>query len=468
MFEIGPSSLDFGPAGVVASLGHLRGAQVSENLWLAAMDSSATAIRDRLATCTKRCAVGAAEIWTVFPEYRWEYYVNIERMTPNGPARGKVRLGDVLNGDRLTEMTLTLYDQRWFGELPPDPKVCETICISKVDLDRFAFLVETDNSQSAASTKIESVRGKELYFCRIFSIAGLTNPEIVPGVRFLTMREFLATDYTKLTAAAHVRHADTVEEFKSAGITIPSLHVALPPDTSGVFLADLSVMSKPFADAVVSRLLTAVALTSGVSGQITQQINVDENRFSSYVRSENWDRPYQHGTGFLQNVVFADNPVLRILFSLIAGSTERKFVAGKEDYRLLAIDTVEDSRRPGIAVLQLAQLWMAIERLLSFKNETTIQLALALSALCPAAERVTAFHSIKNSYNLRSQIVHGYAFKRDETISAELQQHAETFRKVLALALDPKMKDGDSLRAAMIGHVLSGTSSPMTATLTQN
>ncbi|MCC4232860.1 hypothetical protein LL253_09165 [Sphingobium soli] len=465
MLEIEAGSPDLWPAEFFESLGSPSCARVSETLCLAAIDRRAADIRERLTTYTKRSAVGAAEIWAQFPEYKSEYYVKIERMTPYGPASREVRLGDVVNGDRLTEMALTLYDQRSFGDPPPNPKARETIRVSKADLGTFVFLLETGISPAAALSQIESIKGKELYFCRIFSIVGLPDPEIVPGVRFLTMREFLATDCLQLIAAHNAQHAANVEQFRSKGITIPSLQITLPQDASGVFLADLSCMSKSYADALVSRLLAAVALTSGVSGQITLQMNIDDDRFSSHVRSEHWSRPYQNRAGFWQNVAWADNPVLQTLISLIARSTEGKFIAGKEDYRLLAIDTVEDSRRPGIAVLQLAQLWMAIERLLSFKNETTIQLALALSALSPATDRVKAFEVIRKSYNLRSQIVHGYAFKRDETINAEIQQHAQTFREVLALALDPMMTNGDSLRTAMVAHVLSGAASPMTVTL---
>lgn len=465
MLEIESGSPDLWPAEFADSLGCRSCARVSETLCLAVIDRRAADIRECLTTYTKRFAVGAAEIWTAFPEYRWEYYVKIERMMPGGPARGEIRLGDAVNGDRLTEMTLTLYGQRSLVGPPPDPKIGETISVSKTDLGRFAFLLETGIPQPTAPSQIESIKGKELYFCRIFSIVGLPNPEIVPGVRFLTMREFLATDCLHLIAAHHARQAANVEQFKSAGITIPSLQITLPPDASGVFLADLSIISKSYADTLVSRLLAAVALTSDVSGQITLQMNIEDDRYSCHVRSEHWNRPYQNRAGVWQNVVWADNPALQTLITLIARSTERKFIAGKEDYRLLAIDTVEDSRRPGVAVLQLAQLWMAIERLLSFKNGTTLQLALALSALAPAAERVAAFDAIKKSYHLRSQIVHGYAFKRDETINAELQKHAQTFREVLALALDPTMTNDDSLRAAMVAHVLSGTGSPMTVTL---
>lgn len=463
MLEIESGSPDLWPAEFADSLGYASCARVRETLCLAAIDHGAADIRESLTTYTKRSAVGAAEIWTAFPEYRWEYFVKIERMTPGGPARGEIRLGDVVNGDRLTEMTLTLYDQPGVGGPPPNPTARETISVSKADLGAFAFLLDTGIPQPATPSQIESVKGKELYFCRIFSIVGLPDPEIVPGLRFLTMREFLATDCLQLIATHHARQAANVERFSSAGTKIPSFQITLPPDASGIFLADLSIMSKSYADALVSRLLAAVALTSGVSGQITLQMNIEDDRYSSHARSEQWGRPYQTGAGVWQNVAWADNPVLRTLITLIARSTEGKFIAGKEDYRLLAIDTVEDSRRPGVAVLQLAQLWMAIERLLSFKNETTVQLALALSALSPAAERVAAFDALKKSYNLRSQIVHGYAFRRDDSINAELQQHAQTFRELLALALDPMMTNGDSLRAAMVAHVLSGKASPMTA-----
>ena len=392
----------------------------------------------------------------MFPEYRWEFFVNIERMTTDGPARGEVRLGDVVNGDHLTKATLTLYDQRLFGGPPPNPTAKETVSISKTELGRFDFLMDVRASQT------ESIKGKELYFCRVFSIVGLPHPEIVPGVRFLTMRDFHATDCLQIIAAHRAQQTDNVERFKAAGIVLPAHHITLPKDASGIFVVDLSVVgSKAHADALVGRLLAAVALASGVSGQITLQMNIEDERFSSHMRSEQWSRPYQKADGVWQNVVWADNAVMGILIKLIASSSEKQFVTGKEDFRLLAIDTVEDSRRPGVAVLQLAQLWMAIERLLAFQNETTMQLALALSALSPANERIEAFRALKKSYQLRSRIVHGYSFRRDDSIYAEIQKYAAIFRQVLALSLEPDMNTGETLRTAMVSHVLSGAKAAM-------
>lgn len=457
LLDIDLGASDLWPSEFGDSLGSPTScARVDETLCLALVDRPAAHIRERLRTYTKRAAVGAAEIWTLFPEYRWEFYVKIDRMTVYGSTRGEVRLGDVVNGDRMIEATLTLYDQRSFGSPPPNHIAKETISVSKADLGRFDFLMDARESQP------ESVKGKELYFCRIFSIVGLLNPEIVPGVRFLTMRDFHATDCLQIIAAHHERQADNVERFKAAGIVLPTHQITLPQDASGIFVVDLSVVgSKAYADALVSRLLAAVALGSGVSGQITLQMSIEDDRFSTHMRSEQWSRPYQKADGVYQNVVWADNAVVDVLIKLIASSSEKQFVAGKEDFRLLAIDTVEDSRRPGVAVLQLAQLWMAIERLLAFQNETTIQLALALSALSPANERIEAFRALKISYQLRSRIVHGYSFRRDDSVYAEIQKHAAIFRQVLALSLETDMNTGETLRTAMVSHVLSGVKTAM-------
>lgn len=54
-------------------------------------------------------------------------------MTHGGPARGDIRLGDVVNGDRLTEMTLTLYDPPEVGGSIASPTARETISVSNAD-----------------------------------------------------------------------------------------------------------------------------------------------------------------------------------------------------------------------------------------------------------------------------------------------------------------------------------------------
>ena len=97
---------------------------------------------------------------------------------------------------------------------------------------------------------------------------------------------------------------------------------------------------------------------------------------------------------------------------------------------------------------------MAIERLLSFKAETTVQLAVALSALVPQTDRSAEFARAKKAYNLRSRIAHGYDFRRDDAMFYELEWLASVFRTLMKVAL--RVEGVGDLKDRLIDHVLSG------------
>jgi hypothetical protein len=131
-----------------------------------------------------------------------------------------------------------------------------------------------------------------------------------------------------------------------------------------------------------------------------------------------------------------------------------KFAAAKEDNRLLALETAVDARASGILPLQYVQLWMAVERLLSFKTETSSQLAFALTALVENARRPAEFDHAKAAYNLRSRIAHGYDFKRDHDMYESVMWIAARFRQLMELSLG--MEDASTLKDELINHVLVG------------
>ena len=156
LLDIEPSDPGLWPTELGHSLGSPGCSRVRDALCLAAVDRPAAEVREKLESYTKRAAAGADEIWTKFPDYHLEFYVKIERMTVYGPERLEVRLGDVINGDRMTEDTLTLYDQTSLGGPPLNPTAKETISVSKADLGRFDFLMVARASQP------ESIKGKQL------------------------------------------------------------------------------------------------------------------------------------------------------------------------------------------------------------------------------------------------------------------------------------------------------------------
>lgn len=456
LIDIGSETDELMPPELDGVLPTTSCSRAHSSLCIACVDLPFDQILSRCQNYPRRIGVGAKMIWTIFPEYRWEFYARVERITAHGPVQSEMRLGDVVEGDRIIEKSLTLYSQPWLRESPPQYDSKENIIISAEELEDFRFLLQIDRIDYI------SVAGREIYLCRIFSIVGTRGQELVPGVRFLNPSQlFNDTDLLDIILKLQKR-ADSMRQAQGAiGASLSDFPPPIPDDISGAFIvdSDLNTPSK-YGDALVARLLTASALSSGVSGQITMQLRIGENDASFINRAfESWHRPYQELNLPWQNVIWHENPIFKRLINLISSSNPQKFASANEDFRLLAIDTVEDSRRSGVPVLQMAQLWMAVERLLPFRGETTVQLAIALSALYPSESRIDEFREIKRSYDFRSKVVHGYGFKRDESVYGDIQRLSDTFRYLFTLSLASNMDTDEKLRAAMISHVLSGASS---------
>lgn len=431
--------------------------RVYSSLCLAYVELSPEEILERCDDYPLRIGIGAKMIWEIFPEYRWEFYATVQRTTLSGALQGEIRLGDVIAGDHIVTPILNLYSGLWFNG-PPQHEKKETISLEEIDLGCFKFISERENINSV------SVHGKYLFFCRVFSIVGAHDRDIAPGVKFLTSHDFVhATDFPQILEDRKARSNEQKLRFAAHGFSVPDFLPELPTDTSGVFVVDPILMGDlKYGEAVVSRVLAAAALCSGVSGQITTVLRIDDtNTEWRNRRMEEWSRPYQTQPHPWQNVIWRENRIFDQILRIISESNQTKFSSAKEDFRLLALDTVEDSRRSGVPVLQVAQLWMAIERLLSFKLETTAQVSLALSSLFCNLQRVDEFNAFRRSYGLRSRVVHGYSFKRDSGVFGEVSRLALAFREVFLLSLKLNVNSDKDLREAMTNHVLSGVADPI-------
>lgn len=455
MLELAKGETGLVPPQFESVLRHQGASRVQDTLSLLVVDLSVEEIKELCGSYPLRVGIGGEMIWQIFPEYRPNFHATVDRMSLSGPKKVELRLGDAIGGDQLVGGAVTLYNQFWSISKPPF-STGENVSVQNVDFSDYEHLLQLEASPSM------KLAGKELFFCRVFSVVGLSGRELVPGVHFLSSRAIIEnTDlpdvFNALRETDERRNAQLAASGFSGFSTVPSLR----DDASGVLVVEPSLLladGGSYGDALVSRILAAAALSSGVSGQITERLRVDANSQSYQGRAgEQWGRPYHVTSLPWQNVIHSSNPTFVRILQIIASSSEAKFTAAKEeDFRLLAIDTVEDSRRSGVAVLQMAQMWMAIERLLSFKTETASSVSLALSALYPADRRVQAFKELKKSYDLRSRVVHGYSFKRDQAIFPQISLLAQAFRRVFLLSMAAGIHSDADLREALTNHVLSG------------
>jgi hypothetical protein len=392
---------------------------------------------------TTRIAFGAQEIWNMFPEYRPDFTVKIWRSGSSDKYLTEIPLADVIVGDEISSPELSLYDNPWH---PSNNYIAkDVIKVTDIDFSQYEFL-----SKKSIIGRF-SLKQKTIFLLRRFSISDILNSRLNSEIRFISYSDlFDKTDFLELLD-------DKNSPFKNGQGVLSRLS----PDISGALILDgIDNFYNGYYDAVSNRIFAAAAIATQISAQLHSKIEFRENGMAyAFGMDRDYGRPYL-GQGRPIQTISAEHPVFHSIVALLKLSDKEKFYQGKEDFRLQAIDTIDDSRRPGIPLLQFAQMWMAIERLLSFNQETSSQLALALSALFPAGERVEKFKYLKRLYDLRSRIVHGYSFPRSNDFYMEIRELSLLFRKLLVKSVHDNIQDGRTLRDLLVGHVLGANAEP--------
>lgn len=426
--------------------------RVRPNLSLIRADLPADAARKCFEGYPCRFAVGAQAIWDRFPEYRNEFRATVERFGPNGPTQIESSLRNLVGGDRLLTNSLRLPSQAMWRDLPHPGVAYEELEVDLSKVPAFAFLF--DNRVRTPY----SVANKQLYFCDYFSLVDLAGYQVLPAVCVLTPKELHDhTDFRELYFSVTQVSPAWPKELRRP--TLPFV----PDRYTCVIVVDNAAGGPEYADALVSRLMAGAAIAGGPSGKVVSKLMLGPGSCSSSNAPffENWHRPFSDHALDDDYALPVNTPAFRDLLQVMASTTVDKFKAAKDDYRLLALDTVEDSRRSGVSVLAFAQLWMAIERLLPFRTETTAQLSLALSAFVPSNDRARQYANLKKSYGLRSDVVHGYRFRRDATIHEQINDIGALFRSLFLVSM--QTVSSDQLRDKLISHVLSGVPEAISA-----
>ncbi len=429
----------------------LGGMRVRPTLLLMKIDLPKAEIHAFTASYERRIGIGARDIWEKFPEYRGEYVVDIERHQPAATVRMEPPLKYTLADDKRIGTRLRLFDMPIIDEIHRIPNsICEEVHIENAELGNYAFISEPESHSDI------SILNKFIYFCDNISIVGAGSKELAPGLRFLTPSALLrGTDLIPTLDRKNASPPPLPPEIAAQFSLFPKARI--PGRTSGIFLLEME-QQQSYADAIVNRTLAAAALSGAVFGKIPVVMRFTETGWHNSIRDQYAQRPYTEH--FPESYTVSVNaPTFSFVLGLLKSTNVQKFISAKEDFRLLALDTIEDSRRSGVAVLQFAQIWMAIERLLPFRTETTAQLALALSAFSPLPQRSEQFKALKKSYGLRSQIVHGYNFSKDDPVFRRMEEMASLFRRLFLVSLS--VKNSDELRDKLINHVLSGALDPI-------
>ena len=397
--------------------------------------------REVLSQLAQPWAIGATEIWEAFPGLRGEFICEVERAGFDGPLSLASRLDRTVPGDQLRSSRV-YFEPAVMMPGPPLPEAASTLR-DPAELYAVASYLEVLPTNSRLS-----LRKSLVFLCDDFSLDLRGQTDVGAGLHFLTPKDFIeSTDFTTIWA----EHRAMEAEWNLAP-------VKLPAKFSGAFAIEVTDETEiTHAQAVVSRLIAAAGLTTPVRGRGLLQLRFELDGFSiRHLWREQWTLPKaDHRKGARHTVRPEDTDFWRAC-EIVLRDTPALFAKANDDFRSLALETFGDSRHSNVPALQYVQTWMAIERLLSFKTETTAQLATVLCALEAAPKRPAAFDHYKKRYDLRSRIAHGYAFKRDQEIHTAVREAVGIFGRVFRLAL--AMETDKALKRRLLDHVLCGVS----------
>lgn len=416
-------------------------------------------LMSRIRGVTARCALGNKEIWNIFPELRRDFSCRVLRATRHDDVVHTVRLGETVLGDVLASPEVWLDEggraQMWTpaGFSTRVPAVPDApVPVPTSDLrEGFPHLFEDDVCPQALSG------GTELHFCDRFSLRRASQARLPEGVKFISRRALFRDTDLRRVLDQNEALAAVVTQMEG---TPPKF---VPSDFSGAFLIDGGVVSPEFGMATINRVMAAAALVDGTSGVLVGNMRVHETGGLSWSGKKGVSAPFPFAPPRDQEAFTHDESSgqFAAILDLIARTSSKAFDAAKEDFRLLALETAADARASNVAPVRYVQMWMAIERLLSFRNEISSQLSMCLTALVSIADRSDEFARIKSAYTLRSNIAHGYAFKRDVELQAELTSLSEYFRRLFLIAL--RVGKPFELERGLREHVLTGQPLPIDA-----
>lgn len=398
-------------------------------------------VRARLSGLGFDVAIGPREVWERYPDLRGDFAPQIIRQRYTGDYSGLLRISETIVGDILVSEGMMFMPTPFEMELAD-----REACFLSIKYDE---IYKVDKYLSIGSPGISY----DLNGCWIYLVSDLS---IEVGVRNLPLNILFLSARQMMRDTNFVYILQKIKSAYSGSELVP--HV--PENFSGAFVVPASAPHpSDYQDAIISRIMASIVATTPVSGRVLLQLYFNEGaevmNFNYQPRMyEPWGMPFRAWPVLSRCTVVDSDNIFWKSMDTLSGTTEARFRSAKEDYRALALETAADGRYTSAAAMQFTQIWMAIERLLPFRHETTIQLTLALTALVPAEKRSDEFDSLKDLYAVRSKVAHGYAFARDEDMYEKIRKVGSIFRKLFSISL--KFETSSDLRESLLNHVLAG------------
>jgi hypothetical protein len=281
-------------------------------------------VKENLLHYPRRYAMSANETWKIFPELRHLFRASVERCRIDGWHQSWILLPECVSGDRLVSHELVLDLSR--SRLPEEPGFKYSANPTLTELFAFAPALRPRTLDLGLSLDRAAV-----YLCDGFSICGLSNPELAPGIFFLTPEElFLQTNIRE-------HH----ERDRAGGRRM----AATPEEVTGAFVVPEAVDAE-FETATISRIMTAAALVvPRLRSSVFKRVLYARNGWVPTFVAEPWRMSFHERPDHRAATIDYAAPVFSGVLGLLQRSNAAKFRKAKDDYRLLALDTISDKRQ---------------------------------------------------------------------------------------------------------------------------
>ncbi|MEZ5997086.1 MAG: HEPN domain-containing protein [Hyphomonas sp.] len=423
------------------------GYQLTDDITVAFFKSFSQELRELISAYPSTIGIGAKQIWERFPSVRGVFVANVMRCSPSGIKRTLFsHIRECLWGDELVNDRLYFPPNSWINLQPNfQADQLDSFDCSEVDIGSFEFLKRPFHScieLPPNSYELICVTNFSTDLALdFFSSLDLT---LVPLNLLAQLHDRVDQDLDKLIAPVRL----STLEWK--------IEKALPDETTFAFLFDWNTPKNPdFTLAIVNRILSVSALSGAFDARIVARwrtISGVQHSLESFGDQRN-PRAYLSRNGLSNDHIASSDSRYQLSMGLVAGSNSDKFASGKDDYRLRALDTVEDSGKSGVPALTILHMWMAIECMVSERSEVAQSISLALSSFWNSDARNYVFRQIKDAYKFRSQIAHGYAFPRDQ-IYKNIAFVGPLFERVFHSSL--AFQSHEEFKLALRSHVLAG------------
>jgi hypothetical protein len=297
--------------------------RVSDDVTCAFFDAPPNTLLEFFRNYDGLTAVGAKQIWELFPISHNYFVAEIDRAQNGYSSRIFTELSECIYGDQLARRSLYFPMERGFGPLNHfDSSADSSVDSESIDLGIFQFLISPSPGPLNVSEQKYEV------FC-LSNFSTDMPPEALNELDLSLVSASQLDDLRKFVSF-------TLQEQNPAFArhTAFDIQRIIPPETSFALLfRESSFDQHDFDLAIVSRILSAATLRGAVWGRIQTSWRAENDSnfsFESFGDQHN-SRAYASREIDKRLHVSGSDEIVKNCFELVKQSNMAKFASGKED-----------------------------------------------------------------------------------------------------------------------------------------